>query len=158
MLAHDFDEFGNAVGVGGVGEYALIGVEVDGVFVAAEQVDGVAADAQARAGDQALVDGVAYGGIGRTGAFGTHVALGGEAGHQVVLRGENGDDGPLRHGFLNRLQIFGAGVQEQVDVGIDEAGKQRAVAQVDGFGVGGMRDVAPASAMRCRRPALHRAR
>ena len=36
----------------------LGGVVVDGVFVAPEDADGVAADAQTRAGDEALVDGV----------------------------------------------------------------------------------------------------
>jgi len=39
-------------------------VEADGVFVASENVDGVAADAQAGTRDEALVDGVANSTIG----------------------------------------------------------------------------------------------
>ena len=42
------------VGVGGVGEHALFGIVVDGVFVAAQNIDGVAADAQARARESCL--------------------------------------------------------------------------------------------------------
>ena len=66
----------------------LRGVVVDGVFVAAENVDGVAADAQAGTGDPPLVDRITNRGIGRPGAFGSHIALGGESGHQVFARGE----------------------------------------------------------------------
>ena len=94
-------------------------------------LDGVAADAQARAGNQALIDGVAHGGVGGARALGTHVALGGEAGHQVVARGQRGEDGALRHRFLNGLQIFRAGMQEQVHVRVDQAGQQRGVAEID---------------------------
>ena len=97
----------------------LLGIEVDGVLVAAENVDGIAADAQARAGDEALIDGVAHGGIGGAGALRPHVALGGEAGHQIVPRGERGQDSALRDRFLDRLQIFRAGMQEQVHVRVD---------------------------------------
>ena len=42
----------------------------------------------------------------------------------------------MRHGFLDGLQIFGAGVEEKVDVSVDEAGEKRGVAEVDDFGVG----------------------
>ena len=115
-------------------------VVTDGVFVAAEDVDGVAADAQARAGNQALVDGVADGGIGGACAFGAHVALGGEAGHQVVAGGERGEDGALGDGFLDSLQVFRAGVKEKMDVSVDQAGEQGAVAEVDNIGSGGMLD------------------
>ena len=121
----------------------LFGIEIDCVLVAAQQVDGIAADAQTRAGDQAPVDGVAHGGIGRTGAFGAHIALGSEAGHQVILRGQDGDDGSLWHGFLHGLQIFRAGVQEQVNVRVNESRQQRAGAQVDGFGAGWMSNGSP---------------
>jgi hypothetical protein len=44
------DEFGVIVCVGGVSEDVLLGVVADGVFVAAENADGIAADAQAWAG------------------------------------------------------------------------------------------------------------
>ena len=83
-----------------------------------------------------LIDGVAHGGVGGAGAFGAHVALGGEAGHEIVARGESGDDGALRDGFLDGLQIFGAGMQEEVDVRVDEAGQQGGVAEVDDFRAG----------------------
>ena len=131
LLAHDFDDLLGGVGVVGVGEHVLRGVEVDGVFVAAQDVDGVAADAQAGAGDEALIDGVANGGVGRACAFGAHVALGGEAGHQVGFGGLLGEDGAPGNGLLDGLQVFRAGMQEEMDVGVDEAGEQRGVAEVD---------------------------
>ena len=140
LLADHGDEFVGVVGVGGVGENVLLGIVADGVFVAAENVDGVAADAQARAGNQAVIDGVAHGGVGRARAFGAHVALGGEAGHQIVAGGERGEDGALRDGFLDGLQVFGAGMQEQMHVGVDQAGQQRGVAEIDDLRAGGMRD------------------
>ena len=97
LFADDGDEFGNVVGVGGVGEHALLRIEADGVFVAAENIDGVAGNAQTRAGNEAVVDRVADGGVGGACAFGAHVAFGGEAAHQVVAGREGGDDDALRH-------------------------------------------------------------
>ena len=131
LLADDFDKLFGGVGVVGVGEHVLRGVVADGVFVAAEDVDGVAADAQARAGDEALVDGVANGGVGRAGAFGAHVALGGEAGQEVGLGGLLGEDGAPGNRLFDGLQVFSAGMQEEMDVGVDEAGEQSGVAEVD---------------------------
>ena len=131
MLADDGYQFVGVVGVGRVGKHVLLGIVADGVFVAAENVDGIAADAHARAGDEAVIDGVANGGVGGARAFGAHVALGREAGHQIVAGGERSDDGALRHGLLDGLQIFGAGMQEQMDVGVDQAGQQRGVAEID---------------------------
>ena len=64
-----------------------------------------------------------------TGALGAHVALGGEAGHQIVARGQRRHHGALRHRFLDRLQVFGAGMQEQMHVCVDQAGHQRKVAR-----------------------------
>ena len=119
LLANDGDEFGGVVGVGGVRENVLRGIEADGVFVAAENVDGVAADAQARAGNSPLIDGVAHGGVGGAGAFGAHVALGGEAGHQIVARGERGEDGALGDGFLDGLQDL-----RRRDAGTDGRGRR----------------------------------
>ncbi len=118
----------------------LLGIVADGVFVAAENVDGIAADAKARAGNEALIDRIAHGGVGGARAFGSHVALGREAGHQIGTRGERGSDGALRDGFLNGLQILGAGMQEQVHVGVDQAGKQGGVAEIDDLRAGRMRD------------------
>ncbi len=134
LLAHDFDELLGGVGVVGVREHVLRGIVAVGVFVAAEDVDGVAADAQARPGNQALVDGVAHGGVGGACALGAHVALGGEAGHHVGFGGLLGEDGAPRHGLLNGLQIFSAGMQEEMNVRVDEAGHQRRVAEIDDLG------------------------
>ena len=103
-------------------------------------VDGVAADAQARAGNQTLIDGVAHGGIGRSGAFRTHVALGGEAGHQVVAAASTARMVRWGTDSFDGLQVFGAGMEKEVDVRVDQAGQQRAVAQVDGFSARRMRD------------------
>src|SRR5207302_6015530 len=50
LLADGGDEFVGVVGVGGVGQDVLLGVVVERVLVPAENVDGVAADAKARAG------------------------------------------------------------------------------------------------------------
>ena len=108
--------------------------------MAAQDIDGVAADAQARSRNQPAIDGVAHGGIGGARAFGAHVALGGEAGHQVGLGGQHGQDGPLRHGFLDGLQILRAGMQKQVHMRVDQARQQRAVAQVDNLRAWRMRD------------------
>ena len=82
-------------------------------------------------GNHALIDRVAHGGIGGARAFGAHVALGGESGHQVVPRGQRGDNGALRDRFLDGLQILCARVQEQMHVRVDQAGQQRGVAQID---------------------------
>jgi hypothetical protein len=44
----------------------------------------------------------------------------------------------LRHGLDHGLQIFGAGMKEEVDVGVDQARHQRGVAKVDGLRSGGV--------------------
>ena len=129
--AHDRDQLGGVVRIIGVGEHVLRGVVADGVFVAAENIDGIAADAQARPGNQPIIDGVANRCVGGARAFGPHVAFGGEAGHQVVPRRQRRQDRALRHGLLHRLQIFRAGMQKQVHVRVDQARQQSAVAQID---------------------------
>jgi len=131
LLADDFNELLGGVGVVGVGEDVLCGVEADGIFVAAENVDGAAADAHAWSGNEALVDGVANGAIGRARALGSHIAFGGEAGEEVGFGCLFGEDSAPGDGFLDRLQIFSAGMKEEMDVGVDEAGEQRCVAEVD---------------------------
>ena len=90
----------------------LRGIVADGVFMAAQNIHGIAADAQARTGHQPPVDGVAHRGIGRSRAFRAHIALGREPGHQIGFGGQHRQDGPLRHGFLHRLQILRAGMQK----------------------------------------------
>ena len=135
MLANYGYEFCGVVSVGGVGKYVLLGVVADGVFVTAENVNGVAADAQARAGDLAAIDGVAHGGVCGAGAFGAHVALGGEPGKEIVARGDGGRDGALRNRFCDCLQIFGTGVEEEMDVRVNQAGEKSGVAEINNFGV-----------------------
>ena len=90
-------------------------------------------------GIYALVDGIAHRCIGRTRALGSHVAFCGEACHQVIPRGEHRDDGALRHGLFDRLQVFRARMQKQMDVRVDEPRQQRAVTKVDDFRSGRMR-------------------
>ena len=140
LFADHGDEFGGVVRVCGVGEDVLLGVVADGVLVAAENIDGVAADAQAGAGNFAAIDGVAHGGVCRAGAFGAHVALSRESGHQIGARGESGHDGALRDGFCDCLQVFLAGMEEEVDVRVDEAGEKSGLAEVDYFRCGRTRD------------------
>ncbi len=135
------DKLVGGVGAVGIGEDVLGGVEAVGVLVPAEDVDGHAGHPHARAGDHAGVDGVADGGVGGAGAFGAHVAFGGEAGHEVGGGGAGGDESALGDAFFDGLEVFGTGVEEEVDVGVDEAGHEGAVAEVDDLGTGGVGDV-----------------
>lgn len=134
LLAYGGHELVSIIGVSGVGEDTLGGIEMDGVFVAAKNVDGIAADAHARAGNFAAIDGVADGGVRGAGTFRAHVALGGKSGHQVVASGERGGDGALGDGFFDGLQIFGARMQEKMDMGVDETGHESGVAEIEDFG------------------------
>ena len=109
----------------------LRGVEVVGILVAAQNVDGIAADAHARAGNQSLIDGVANGGIGGACALGAHVALGGEAGHEVGFGGLFGQNHAPRDRLLHGLQVLSAGMEKEMHVRVDQAGDQRGVAEVD---------------------------
>ena len=140
LLADDGDELVCRVSVGGVGEDALLGIESVGVFVASEDVDGIAADAQAWTGDEAGVDGVAHGGIGRAGTFGAHIALGSKTSEKIIARGQGGDDGTLRDGFLNGLQILGTGMEEEMDMRVDEAGEESDVTEIEDLRGSGMLD------------------
>ena len=140
LLSDDSNEFAGVVGVGGVREHVLLRVVADGVLVSAENVDGVTTDAHPRTRNLTLIDGVADGGVGRPGAFGSHVALSGESSEKIITRSKDGHDGALRNRFLDSLQIFGAWVKEEVNVSIDQAGKKSSVAEVDDFGAGRARD------------------
>ncbi len=44
-------------------------------------------------------------------------------------------DRPLRFGFLDRLQVFRAGMQKKMHMRVDQAGKQCGVAKIDHFGI-----------------------
>ena len=112
----------------------LLGIVVNGVFMAPEDTDGIAADTQARPGNKSLVNGVTHRRVGRSGALGAHVSLSRKSRHQIVSRVQHRRNGALRNRFLNGLKVFRAGVQEQMDVHIDKARHQGAVAKVDGRG------------------------
>ncbi len=113
---------------------------MDGVFVTSENTDGVAADAHAWTGNQSGVDGIAHGGVGRAGTLGSHVALGGEARHQIVASRDLGEDRALGHRFDDSLQILGPWMEEKMDVGVDESGHQCCRAQINHRGATGMGD------------------
>jgi hypothetical protein len=66
-------------------------------FVAADDIDGIAAHAHARPGDHAAVDGVAYGDVSTVRALGAHIALGGESGPEVSLGLRGCDERALRN-------------------------------------------------------------
>ena len=135
LAADDADQFERIVGLRGVGQHPLLRVIADRVFVAAQDIDRVAADAQPGARNGAGVDGVAHRRVGRSGALGTHVALGRKPGHQVVARRQHRRYGSLRHRLLHRLQVLRARMQEQMHVRVNQSGQQRAVSQVDRLGV-----------------------
>ena len=60
LLTNDRHEFGGVVRISGVGENVLLGIVAVSVFMTTKNVDGVAADAQARPGDCAMIDGIAH--------------------------------------------------------------------------------------------------
>lgn len=118
-------------------------VEVVRVFMTAEEIDGVAADAETGTRNEALVDCIANRGIGRAGALGAHVAFRGKSGEQVGLRSLLGKDDAPGNGFLNGLQVLDAGMKKEVNVCVDEAGHQGSIAKIHDFGVVGMFDARP---------------
>ena len=140
LLSDGGHDFIRAVGVRGIGQYLLRGIEVIGILMPAEDVDRIAGDAQARTRNQSLIDRVPHRGVRGPGTLRAHVPFGGEAGHQVISRRHDGYDRPMRYGLLHRLKIFGAGMQKQVHVRVNQSGQQRGVAQVDDLSVRRMRD------------------
>jgi hypothetical protein len=64
LLADGVDQFSGVVGIGGVREDVLRGIEMIGIFVTAQNVDRVATDAQPRAGNRSAIDGVSHRGVG----------------------------------------------------------------------------------------------
>src|SRR5437867_5778188 len=128
LLAHCLDELICTVRVSGVRQDVLLGVVADGVFMSAEKIDRVSADSQARPWDLPTVNGIAHRSVSRAGAFRSHIALGREAGHEIVSGRKRRHDCSLWHGFLNSLQVFRAGMQEQMDMRINQSRQQRAIA------------------------------
>ena len=101
----------------------LLRVVSDGVLVSAENVDGIAADSQARPRNLPTVNGVAHCSVGRAGAFRSHIALSCETCHQVVAGSERGHDGSLRHRLLDCLQVFRSGMKKKMHMRINQSGQ-----------------------------------
>ena len=140
LLAHRGDDLIGSIRVGRVRQHMLLGIEAIGVFMAAQNVDGIAGDPHPGSWEPAGIDGLAHGGIGGACAFRAHVPLRGEPCHEIVPGREQGEDGPLRHRLFDGLQVFGTGVEKQMHVGIDQARQQSGIAEIDDFGAGRMRD------------------
>ena len=140
LLADDGNKLLSIIGIGGIGENVLLRVVIDGVFVTTENAYCIAADSHARPGYEAFVDSVPNCSVGRTRAFRAHVALGGEAGHQILSRVQKRNYRALRDRFLNGLKVLRSWVKKQMHVHIDEARHEGAIAKVDGFGSGLMSD------------------
>ncbi len=131
LLPDHGNQFVRIIRISGVRQNVLLGVVVDSILVPPEDVDSVAADAQPRPRKPALVDCVANRGVSGARAFGSHVALRREPGHEIVACRQQSRDRALRHRLLNGLQVLCAGMQKKVNVRINQAGKQSAVAQIN---------------------------
>ena len=84
-------------------------------------------------GKKSAIDRVAHCGVGGAGSFGAHVAFGCESRHQIGAGSERCENGAFGNGFLNGLQIFGAGMQKQMDMDVDESRHQSRVTEIDYF-------------------------
>src|SRR5215475_13627286 len=140
LLANHSEELLSGIGIRGVRKHVLLGIETVGVFVTAENIDGITADAEAKTGDEAGVDGIANGGVRGTRAFSAHVAFGGKASEKIIARGHRRNDGALRNGLFDRLEILGSRMKEEVDVGVNEAGEKRDIAEIESLRGGRMFD------------------
>jgi hypothetical protein len=97
LCSHHLDNLAGGVGVVGIREDMLSGIEMKCVFVAAENVDGVAAHTKTRTGNKPLVDGVAHRAVGRARTLRSHVSLGGKSGQQISFGGLLCQDGAPRY-------------------------------------------------------------
>ena len=131
LLAHHDDELIAGVGAVGIGEQVLRGVAAVVILVTAVEVDGVAADAHARPGDETGVDGVAYGDIRAAGSLRAHIPLGGEARHQVGFGRGGGDESALGNGLVDGLVGFIADMEEEMGVRIDQPRHEGGFAEVE---------------------------
>ena len=78
-----------------------------------------------------MLDRLAHCRIGRSRAFGAHVALGRKTSHQVCPRGIHRDQRAMRHALFHRLQILRTRMEKQMHMHIDQPRHQRHVAEVD---------------------------
>ena len=155
--AVDFDEVGAVIELfaDGFARFpgAVDGLNADGngdlgriTFQAVATGGGDAArgNFHARAGNQALVDGVANIYVAIHGAFGFDVAQGGEAGFEGAFCAERGEDSAVLPGLLEEdVVVFGdvSCVDHDVGVAIDEAGEDGGLAEVDDVGASGDLDL-----------------
>src|SRR5712672_1850422 len=100
----------------------LLRVVVDGVLVASENVHRIPADPQSGPGDSPFINSVADCSIGRSRAFGSHIAFCSESSHEIVAGRQSGSDRSLRHRLLHGLQVLRAGMEKKMDVGINQSG------------------------------------
>ncbi len=135
LLAQDFDQLFGGVGIVGIGEHVLRRIVAVGVFVSSEDVDRVAADTQARSRDNPPIDGVAYRCVGGACSLRAHIALGGEARHQVGLCRLLGKNHSPWYRFFDRLQIFGTRMQKEVNMRVDQTRCQCRITKVDYAGI-----------------------
>ena len=131
LLAHHRNDLVCGVGIVGVRQHMLRGIEAVCVLVPAEDVNGVAADAQPRSGNESLIDGVAHRCVAEPAPS---VPISRSAVKPAIRSALAACSARIvRHGtgLLDRLQVFGARMQKQMYVRVDQAGQQRCVAEVD---------------------------
>src|SRR5436305_20793 len=97
LLANHGDQFIRVVCVSRIRQDVLLRVEADRVLVTAKNVYGVAADPHSWPRNFAAINRVTYGAIGGARTFRPHVALSGEASHQIVTSAKRCHDGALWH-------------------------------------------------------------
>ena len=93
--------------------------------VGAARDDRPGRDEQARAGDDALVDRLLEADVGKAGAFGAEVALGGEAGIERALGVDDRARGAQRERLVQHLivpQGLVVGMEEEVRMALDHPG------------------------------------
>ena len=124
----------------GNGDFGRVAFEA----VAAGGRDAAGSNFQARAGNQALIDGVAYVDVAVHRAFGFDVAHGGEAGFEIFFHVERGEDGAVLPGLLEEdvvvVRVVGIG-EHDVRVAIDQAGEDGGLGEVDDVRAGGDLDL-----------------
>ena len=140
LVADHADERVDAVGLLGALGHAEFEREALG-RVAAGGDDGARGGEHARAGNDALIDGLLELDIGVAGALGAEVAHGGEAGHQGGAQMIDGAGGAQGEALVHHLVVprgLVVGVEQNVRVAFDQAGQQGRAGQVDHLGVGGV--------------------
>src|SRR5579883_1248090 len=118
-------------------------IEVVRIFVPAENIDRIPADAQSRSGYLARVNCIADGRIRRAGALGPHVPLGRKARHQIGFGSKGCRNCAFGYRLLHSLQIFRARMEEEVYVGIDQSWHDSDVAEINSLRVRWMRNTGP---------------